>query len=110
MTPDAVKHATRGNATSESQKIEFIETSIKSRSFQNVIMELKLRAVLCFLSLSREKRNLVRKNFGLTTISPSGTEPALFPQRKIKDWTRENGEIEPGNNSPRKTSISQSPW
>lgn len=40
MTPDAVKHATRGNATSESQKIEFIETSIKSRSFQNVIMEL----------------------------------------------------------------------
>lgn len=40
MTPDAVKHATRGNATSESQKIEFIETSIKSRLFQNVIMEL----------------------------------------------------------------------
>lgn len=40
MTPDAVKHATRGNVTSESQKIEFIETSIKIRSFQNVIMEL----------------------------------------------------------------------
>ena len=34
MTPDAVKHAKRGNVTAESLKIEFTETSIKNRSFQ----------------------------------------------------------------------------
>ena len=67
MTPDAVKHAKRGNVTAESLKIEFIETPIKNSSFQNVIMELYLRAVFCFLNLWREKRNLVRKSFGLIT-------------------------------------------
>ena len=67
MTPDAVKHAKRGNVTTESLKIEFIETPIKNSSFQNVIMELYLRAVFCFLNLWREKRNLVRKSFGLIT-------------------------------------------
>ena len=51
MTPDAVKHAKRGNVTAESLKIEFIETPIKNSSFQNVIMELYLRAVFCFLNL-----------------------------------------------------------
>ena len=40
MTPDAVKHAKRGNVTAESLKIEFTETSIKNRSFQNIFMEL----------------------------------------------------------------------
>ena len=90
MTPDAVKHAKRGNVTAESLKIEFTETSIKNRTFQNISMELQLRFVLCFLSLSPEKRNLVSKIFGLITTRCSGTEPELLPQETIEDWTREN--------------------
>lgn len=90
MTPDAVKHAKRGNVTAESLKIEFTGTSIKNRSFQNIFMELQLRFVLYFLSLLHEKRNLVSKNFGLITTRCSGTEPELLPQETIEDWTREN--------------------
>ena len=71
-TVDAVKHATRGNVVaSESLKIEFIEMSIKNRSFQNLIMELYLR--------HNSEINNVRKaiwcakNFGFIITCCSGS-------------------------------------
>lgn len=103
MTPDAVKHAKRGNVTAESLKIEFTGTSIKNRSFQNIFMELQLRFVLYFLSLLHEKRNLVSKNSAWSPHAVQELNPNSFPRRRSRTGHEKTPKIEPGNNSLRRT-------